>query len=91
MAVLNRPISDVVVIPEDERYPSDWRVLTGLLQPELARRAGIGTFSLQRIEIADQKLSAATARRIADALGISADTYTAAYERCRIRPPGAPS
>jgi transcriptional regulator with XRE-family HTH domain len=89
MQILNAPISDVVIIPADERYPGDWRTLRGLTQPQLAHASGIATNTLAAIERADIKLTDGNARTLARLLGIEVDEYRRAYQRARERHPGA--
>ncbi|EUA09669.1 helix-turn-helix family protein [Mycobacterium xenopi 4042] len=50
MKVLHAPIESVVLIPTDHRYPSDWRAIKGLTQPQLAAAAHMPTATIQRIE-----------------------------------------
>lgn len=88
MGILDAPIERVVTIAPDERYPGDWRVIKGLTQPGLAAAAKIATTTLRAIERADVSLTDANAEKLAGLLGISADEYRAAYQRCRQRPPG---
>lgn len=88
MNYLDAPIENVVIIDPDERYPGDWRVIRGMMQPELAAAAGIATTTLRGIEQASAALTDANAEKLAGLLGISADEYRAAYQRCRQRPPG---
>ncbi|MGD9517670.1 helix-turn-helix domain-containing protein [Mycolicibacterium sp.] len=90
MAILDRPIADVIDLTPDERYPGDWRVIRGMTQPELAAAAGITTTTLRKIERAAVALTDRNAAAIARALGISPDAYRAAWDRARSRPPGTP-
>lgn len=89
MKVFDAPIEAVVLIPADDRYPGDWRVMKGLTQPQLARAAGVTTVTIQRIERADYPLSDKNAENIAAVLDISTHEYRAAYQRARDRPAGA--
>ena len=91
MAVLKAPIDTVVLIAADQRYPGDWRVMSGLTQPQLAANAKIATAILQRIERGEYPLSDKNAEALASTLGITADEYRAAYQRARQRPAGSPS
>ena len=91
MAVLKAPIDTVVLIAPDQRYPGDWRVMSGLTQPQLAANAHIATAILQRIERGEYPLSDRNAEALARVLGITTDAYKAAYQRARQRPAGAPS
>jgi transcriptional regulator with XRE-family HTH domain len=91
MLQLHAPIEAVVDIPADERYPGDWRVIKGLTQPQLAAAAHIGTTTLREIESAATALTDANATTLADLLGISVETYRAAYHNARQRAPGAPA
>lgn len=88
---LGQPISEFVRIPEDKRFPADWRVLSGLTQPALGRLAGIPTVLVGRIERAETPLTDPVVARISTHLGISVEQYRAAYERARCRPPGEPA
>lgn len=88
MAVLGVPIEGVVLIPAGQRYPSDWRVMRGLTQPQLAATAHMPTVTVQRIERADYPLSDQHAEAIASTLGVDVDEYREAYERARKRPAG---
>lgn len=88
MQILETPISEVVVVAPDERYPGDWRVMKGLSQPQLAAAARIATSTLAGIERADLALTDANAATLARLLGISVDQYRAAHQRARKRPPG---
>jgi transcriptional regulator with XRE-family HTH domain len=90
MRILDAEIEEVVVIPADERYPGDWRVIRGLTQPELAAAVKIATTTLRGIERADIGLTDTNAVNLAMHLGISVDEYRDAYQRARRRPPGAP-
>ena len=88
MEILKTPISQVVTIEPDERYPGDWRVIRGLTQPELAAAAKIATTTLRGIERADIALTDANAITLAGLLGITVEEYRAAYTRARQRPAG---
>jgi DNA-binding XRE family transcriptional regulator len=48
--ILETPISDVVTVAADERFPGDLRILRGLTQLQLASAAGIATNTLAAIE-----------------------------------------
>ena len=89
--VLGVQISEVVVVPEDERLPGDWRVLAGLLQPQLGKLAKLSTTTVAQVERGQAALTDETARKVSAALGISESVYRAAYERARSRPPGTPA
>lgn len=91
MKILGRPIEDVVNVPDDERYPGDWRVLGGLTQPQLAAAAGITTAKLQRIECAESEPSDAQIATLSRLLGTTAEAYAAAWRRARNRPAGEPA
>lgn len=90
MTVLNAPIDHVVTIDRHDRYPSDWRVIRGLTQPQLAAAARIATTTLRRIERGDLPLTDTNAETLARLLDITPTEYRAAYERARTRPPGTP-
>lgn len=57
MKVLQAPIDAVVLIAPEQRYPGDWRVMSGLTQPQAAARAQLSTAILQRIERGEYPLS----------------------------------
>jgi transcriptional regulator with XRE-family HTH domain len=88
MQILGTPISEVVTVDPDERYPGDLRVIKGLTQPQLAAAARIATTTLRGIERADLALTDTNAATLARLLGIGVDEYRAAYQRARERPPG---
>lgn len=87
-AALNVSMGELVEIPKGERFPSDWRVLLGLTQPQLGQQTGITTSTIARIERGEVALSDVNAATLSKALGISADVLRASYERARTRPPG---
>lgn len=74
---------DVIDVPPDERTIADWRALRLLLQPELGRRAGIGTPLVSYLETGTTALTSATAEKLAAALEISIEEVWAAAERSR--------
>lgn len=88
MAVLNTPIEHVIDIAPDQRFPSDWRVINGITQLQLAAAADIAPTTLRGIERADITLTDANAAKLAGHLGISEADYRAAYQRARQRPAG---
>lgn len=88
MTVLNTPIEHVIDIPPDQRFPSDWRVINGITQLQLAAAADIAPTTLRGIERADINLTDANAAKLAGHLGISEADYRAAYQRARQRPAG---
>ncbi|MGB7234880.1 MAG: helix-turn-helix transcriptional regulator [Rhodococcus sp. (in: high G+C Gram-positive bacteria)] len=88
--VIGKRMEDVVIIPADERYPGDLRVLKGLLQPILGRMAGVSTSTVALVESGQINLTASTAAKLAGALDVPIDIYKAAHERARRRPFGAP-
>lgn len=90
MKILGRPIEHVVVVPVDERYPGDWRVLCGLTQPQLAAAAGIATTTLKKIERGETTLTDDKAVKLSRLLGTPVEEYEAAWRRARDRPAGAP-
>jgi transcriptional regulator with XRE-family HTH domain len=90
MKALDSPIEHVVVLPIDQRFPGDWRVLCGLTQPQLAASAGIATTTLKRIERGEMTLTDDKAAKLSHLLGTTAEEYGAAWRRVRERPPGAP-
>lgn len=91
MKVLGHPIECVVLIPEEERFPGDWRVLSGFTQPQLASAAGIATSTLQKIERGEAKLTDDQAATLSGLVRITEDEYRAAWRRARDRPPGTPA
>ena len=88
---LDVPMSELVIVPEDERFPGDWRILLGLTQPQLGKLTGISTSMIARIERGEVLLTPVSAQKLADALGISAIELHASYERARTRPAGVPA
>lgn len=90
MKALGSPIGHVVVVPADERYPGDWRVLCGLTQPQLAAAAGMTTGKLQRIECGESEPTGEQSATLSGLLGTSVEEYAAAWRRAHDRPPGAP-
>ncbi|MGB8404806.1 MAG: helix-turn-helix transcriptional regulator [Mycobacterium sp.] len=90
MEVLGAPIEYVVRVPRDERYPGDWRVLLGVTQPKLASMAGIATSILNKIERGEVTLSKEKAVVLSQLVHASTEEYTAAWQRARTRPAGAP-
>ncbi|MBY4213502.1 XRE family transcriptional regulator [Rhodococcus sp. 15-725-2-2b] len=85
---LGLPISELVDVPRDQRFPGDWRVLLGLTQPQLGQQVGISTSMIARIERGEVKLTDENARRLAAALEIGIDELVRSYERARDRPAG---
>ncbi|MGF0320730.1 helix-turn-helix domain-containing protein [Nocardia fluminea] len=82
-------IQDVVDIPTEELRLGDWRVRRGMLLPEVARRAGLSSAHVARLEAGQVvTLPDVTAKRLADALEISVDEALEAYERGRGRGAG---
>lgn len=88
---LDLTIADVVQLPEGQRFPSDWRVLKGLTQPELGRLVGLSTTTLGRIERGEAGLTDEAAVKLSTVFAIDVDELRAAYERARRRPPGTPA
>jgi transcriptional regulator with XRE-family HTH domain len=88
MKILDTPIEQVITLAAEERFPGDWRVVRGLTQPQLAAAVGIATTTLRGIERADARLTDANAAALAEALGITAEEYRAAWQRARLRPAG---
>lgn len=91
MDLLQAPIEQVVPIPPQDRYPSDWRVMKGLTQGQLAQRADLSTSTIQRIEDAVLPLPDAHIDLLAGLLDISPDQFRTAYRNARERPPGTPA
>ncbi|WP_137725625.1 helix-turn-helix transcriptional regulator [Prescottella subtropica] len=81
-------IADVVHVPEDERFPGDWRVLRGLTQPLLGAAAGVTTQLVGSVERGEITLSDNLAKKLAAALDISESELRASHERARNRPAG---
>lgn len=90
MRVLGHPIEYVVEVPVDERYPGDWRVLTGQTQPQLAAKAGIATTTLKKIERGESTLAEDKAAVLSRLVGAPDHEYSASWLRARNREPGAP-
>lgn len=90
MKVLGKAIEDVVTVPNDQRYPSDLRVLCGLTQPQLASAAGVTTAKLQRIERGESAPPDDLVEALSRLLGTTAEEYEAAWRRAHERPPGEP-
>lgn len=88
-ATLGITIADVVDVPEDEKYPGDWRVLRGLTQPLLGAAAGVSTAQVGAIERGEGTLSSNVASKLAAALDIPESELRDSFERVRNRPPGA--
>ncbi|PZU02800.1 MAG: transcriptional regulator [Gordonia sp. (in: high G+C Gram-positive bacteria)] len=88
---LGGSVSDVVRIPEENRFPGDWRVLRALTQPELGRKAGVSTATIGAVERGEIRLSDAVAKAIAQALDVPVDEYRTSHDRARRRPPGTPA
>lgn len=85
---LGLPISELVDVPRNQRFPGDWRVLLGLTQPQLGQQVGISTSMIARIERGEVKLTDENAGRLAAALKIEVDELVRCYERARDRPAG---
>lgn len=90
-SVLGIEIADLVEVPENERFPGDYRILRGLTQPQLGRETSIPTATLGAIERGEIVPSADVAERLAHTLRIPVDVYRAALHRVRNRPPGTPA
>ena len=91
IAVLGVPVSRVVRISPGKLMLADLRNLAGLTQPELAKRAGMTTTSLSKLERAETHLTEAKAKALAPLLGVSPDEVAAAWQRAKERPPGTPA
>lgn len=87
-AALGVTIADLVHIPENDRFPGDWRVLRGMTQPMLGAAAGVTTQIVGSIERGEISLSENMARKIAAALEITEAELRESYERARNRGPG---
>ena len=90
-AVLDVPISRLVLVEPDKRHLGDLRVLAGLTQPQLAARISLSTTSLSSVELGQAGLTDEVANRIAKALDLPVQTVVDAYERTRTRPKNAPA
>jgi transcriptional regulator with XRE-family HTH domain len=83
--------SDLVKVPEGDRYPGDWRILRGLTQPQLGAAAGVTTQIVGSVERGEISLSDNVARKLSAALQIPESELRASYERVRTRPGGTPA
>ncbi len=90
-AAIGVPISDLVKVPEGDRYPGDWRILRGLTQPQLGAAAGVTTQIVGSVERGEISLSDNVARKLSAALQIPETELRASYERVRTRPAGTPA
>ncbi|ABH00921.1 possible repressor protein, helix-turn-helix family (plasmid) [Rhodococcus jostii RHA1] len=90
-AAIGVSISDLVKVPESERYPGDWRILRGLTQPQLGAAAGVTTQIVGSVERGEISLSDNVARKLSAALRIPESELRASYERVRTRPAGTPA
>ncbi|CAG7633060.1 helix-turn-helix transcriptional regulator [Rhodococcus opacus] len=90
-AAIGVPISDLVKVPEGDRYPGDWRILRGLTQPQLGAAAGVTTQIVGSVERGEISLSDNVARKLSAALQIPESELRASYERVRTRPAGTPA
>jgi transcriptional regulator with XRE-family HTH domain len=90
-AAIGVSISDLVKVPESERYPGDWRILRGLTQPQLGAAAGVTTQIVGSVERGEISLSDNVARKLSAALQIPESELRASYERVRSRPAGTPA
>ncbi|WP_016881272.1 MULTISPECIES: helix-turn-helix domain-containing protein [unclassified Rhodococcus (in: high G+C Gram-positive bacteria)] len=90
-AAIGVPISDLVKVPEGDRYPGDWRILRGLTQPQLGAAAGVTTQIVGSVERGEISLSDNVARKLSAALQIPESELRASYERVRSRPAGTPA
>lgn len=87
-AVLGLPMTDLIDIPENERFLGDLRALAGLTQPQLAARIGFSSSTVADLERGHAVLTDVQEERIAAAVGSSRDDVREAYERVRTRPSG---
>ncbi|MDT2007227.1 transcriptional regulator [Rhodococcus sp. ACS1] len=90
-AAIGVSISDLVKVPEGDRYPGDWRILRGLTQPQLGAAAGVTTQIVGSVERGEISLSDNVARKLSAALQIPESELRASYERVRTRPAGTPA
>jgi transcriptional regulator with XRE-family HTH domain len=88
---LDVPMSDLVDVAPDERFPGDYRVLRGLTQPQLGQAAAVPTATVGAVERGEVALNDELAERLAHAVGTSVAEYRAAHDRARRRPPGMPA
>ncbi|MFA7388606.1 MAG: helix-turn-helix transcriptional regulator, partial [Thiohalobacteraceae bacterium] len=84
-------IDDFIDVPEDERFPSDWRLLRGMTQVQLASAAGLSTTVISGFERAETRWDDVKATKIAAALGVDLEVLREAWERARVRPAGSPA
>ncbi|MYR08996.1 helix-turn-helix domain-containing protein [Gordonia sp. SID5947] len=88
--ILDVRMEDLVVVPVEDRYPGDYRILCGLTQPQLGLAAGVPTALIGALERGEVELGPDVARKVAAALGLEVEVLSAAHERARRRPPGTP-
>lgn len=91
VAALGGSVADVVYVADDVTFPGDLRIRSGLTQPELGLRSGVGTSAITRIERGQVALTPEAAQKLCDVLDVPVETYRAAYERARSRPAGDPA
>lgn len=90
-AYLEIPVARLVSIPKGTETLGDLRVLAGLTQPQLAKAAGMTTTVLSKLERGETPITDTRAEALAPRLGVSANEVSAAWQRARDRPPGAPA
>ena len=86
--VLGLEMTDLIDIPENERFLGDLRALAGLTQPQLAARIGFSSSTVADLERGHAILTEVQEERIAAAVAATRDEVRKAYERVRTRPGG---
>lgn len=86
--VLEVPLSQLIVIPREQRSLTDLRMLCGLTQPQLASMLGLATSTLSELERGELALSADRTQKLSAALGVSVSRVRRAWELARTRPAG---
>lgn len=81
-------LSELIVVPPDERMLSYYRNVKGYTQPELAAEVGMKTSTLSAVERAEIPLSDEVADRLSRVLGVPPELLRAGWNRARTRPPG---
>ncbi|MBF6588464.1 transcriptional regulator [Nocardia farcinica] len=87
-AELGVDLSELIVVPPDERMLSYYRNVNGYTQPELAAEVGMKTSTLSAVERAEIPLSDEVADRLSRVLGVAPELLRAGWNRARTRPPG---
>ena len=87
-AVLGLAMTELIDVPETERFLGDLRALAGLTQPQLAARIGFSSSTVADLERGHAILTDVQEQRIAAAVGVAPGDVRRAYERVRTRPSG---